>query len=211
MTDLNTEQPIRVHAADFVDFSLSVAQGRLREVRAATDGTRDYHDFYRQLRAAIVDMHLSGRSSKVLDQFLLAQTDDRRRRIYPGFIRGYRRFLAEPREHGIPLWFAPPTVIFAMPGALEVVVAPDIGLVIENVPHLIQLHFRGATTPIPRRRIDVHLALLESALRPNASGAKVALLDVLDGTLHVAERSVLRAMSVLRGDAAAFSMIAREM
>ena len=82
----------------FVDFVLKAGTPKLAGVREWKERKDDLSfDFYRQIREAIVDMHRSGKPDAVLDDFLAAQRDERRRRVYPSIVEGYRKFQASAK------------------------------------------------------------------------------------------------------------------
>ena len=146
----------RISLTYFVDFVLKAGAPKLTGVRDFKENKDEaYTDFYKQVREAIVDMHKKGASDKVLDPFLHAQTDERRRRIYPSIIEGYRKFLASGRIS----WFAPPVGTYAV-GGVEINVNPELGLNIDGTPHLIKMYFRGE--PLASKRVSVVLNLMTS-------------------------------------------------
>ena len=93
----------------FVDFVLKAGTPKLTGVREFKERKDElYTDFYRQVREAMIDMHRTGKPVKVLDDFLAAQRDERRRRIYPSIVNGYRKLLAS----GDVKWFEPPSATY---------------------------------------------------------------------------------------------------
>ncbi len=186
----------------FVDFVLKAGTPKLTGVREFKERKDElFTDFYRQIREAIVDMHRGNKSDKVLDDFLAAQTDERRRRIYPGIAAGYRKFLASSAMK----WFDPPVGTCRL-GDLEVNVNPEIGLVIDGKPHLIKMYFRGE--PLSAKRLTVILNLLTSGLDGVAApGTVYAVLDVRKAKLHTFKAPNPRLSLLLRGEAASFATI----
>ena len=204
---------MRLPLSTFLNFCTSHGTNRIGEVQEAVsiatphvpDMTGTY-DFYLQIRQAIVDMHSKGVSPIVLDFFLHAQTDERRRRIYPGIIEGYRKFLADrgPRV----AWFPPPSVVWPC-GELELRVAPELGLNINGVPHIVALWFGGDRASATM--IKLHLAVLSFALGSVIPGATMALLDVRLAKLHTLYAPTPRVNLLLRAEAAAFATIWRSL
>src|SRR5690349_15291040 len=104
----------------FVDFVLKAGTPKLTGVREFKERKDElFTDFYRQVRESIVDMHRTGKSDKILDDFLAAQRDERRRRIYPSIVSGYRKLLASAPMK----WFEPPVSAYRI-GDIEVNVNP---------------------------------------------------------------------------------------
>lgn len=191
----------RISLTYFVDFVLKAGAPKLTGVRDFKENKDEaFTDFYKQVREAIVDMHKKGASDKVLDPFLHAQTDERRRRIYPSIIEGYRKFLNSGRIS----WFAPPVGTYAV-GGVEINVNPELGLNIDGTPHLIKMYFRGE--PLASKRVSVVLNLMTSSLGTTVPGATFAMLDVRKARLHTLKSPNPRLNLLLRGEAASFSTI----
>jgi hypothetical protein len=185
----------------FVDFVLKAGTPKLAGVREFKERKDELsYDFYRQVREAMVDMHRSGKSDAVLDEFLSAQHDERRRRIYPAIVAGYRKFLASAKM----TWFEPPTGSFQL-GDIAININPDLGLVIDGKPHLIKIYFRGEA--LSTKRTSVVLNLLAGGLGDSAPGNTLALLDVRNAKLHTFKAPNPRLGVLLRGEAASFSTI----
>ncbi|HSN98769.1 MAG TPA: hypothetical protein VLS89_10810 [Candidatus Nanopelagicales bacterium] len=186
----------------FVDFVLKAGTPKLTGVREFKERKDElFTDFYRQVRESIVDMHRGGKSDRVLDDFLAAQTDERRRRIYPGLVAGYRKFLAS----GKTTWFDPPLGTHRL-GEVEVNVNPELGLVIDGKPHVIKMYFRGE--PLSAKRLTVILNLLTNGLADVAApGTVFAVLDVRKAKLHTFKAGNPRLNVLLRGEAASFATI----
>lgn len=185
----------------FVDFVLKAGTPKLAGVREWKERKDDLSfDFYRQIRESIVDMHRGGKPDAVLDDFLAAQRDERRRRVYPSIVEGYRRFLSSAKM----TWFDPPVGSCKL-GDVEVNINPDLGLVIDGKPHLIKIYFRGE--PLSAKRTSVVLNLLAGGLADTNPGKVLALLDVRNAKLHTFKAPNPRLGVLLRGEAAAFSTI----
>jgi hypothetical protein len=185
----------------FVDFVLKAGTPKITGVREFKERKDDpSFDFYRQLREAIVDMHRNGKPDSVLDEFLQAQHDERRRRIYPPLVAGYRAFLSS----GKISWFDPKSGLYEL-GDLSVDVKPDLGLTIDGKPHLIKMYFHGE--PLSSKRTSVILNLLVGGLGGANPGHVFAVLDVKNAKLHAHKVQNPRMNVLLRGEAASFSTI----
>ncbi|EYF06271.1 hypothetical protein [Chondromyces apiculatus] len=185
----------------FVDFVLKAGTPKLAGVREWKERKDDLSfDFYRQIREAIVDMHRNGKPDTVLDEFLAAQRDERRRRVYPSIVEGYRKLQASSKM----TWFEPPVGSCKL-GDVEININPDLGLVIDGKPHLIKIYFRGE--PLSAKRTTVVLNLLAGGLAESNPGKVLALLDVRNAKLHTFKAPNPRLGVLLRGEAAAFSTI----
>jgi len=166
----------RISLTGFVDFVLDASTGSnadpLKERKG--DATRDY---YQPLRDAIVEMHRSGLPPATLDAVIAAEPSEKKRRVFARVVDGYRRFLAT----GDMKWFEPPRTSYRM-GAHEVDVNPELGLSIDETPHIIKMYFRGE--PLTPRRASMTLSALASRLGRICPGHVFGLLDVRHGKLH---------------------------
>lgn len=145
----------------FVDFVLAGALRKLPVVKDFKEHRYDHAaDFYGLLREAIVEAHEKQRS---LEDVVLSLTDERKRRLYQPMIAGYLRFLGAASMER----FTPPHTVLPI-GDLEVDINPEIGLEIAGTPHVIKLHFGGAT--LAQARIDMVLGLMIAARGPAPRG-----------------------------------------
>jgi hypothetical protein len=191
-----------VPLASFVDFVLKVGAPKLAVVRDLKAHQYDHlTDFYRPLREAIVEMHEKGRPPGALDELVEAMTDERKRRIFPEVIAGYRAFLGAHRA----AWSAPPRAALPMDG-LEIAVAPELGFEIDGVPHVVKTYFQGE--PLAQRRVDLTLSLMSAALSTGRPRAVFAVLDMPNARLRLLQtRPDEKLFLLLRGEAAAFAAI----
>jgi hypothetical protein len=191
-----------VPLSSFVDFVLKVGTPKLGVVRELKDRRYDHlTDFYRPIREAIVEMHEKRRPLEALDATLAAMTDERKRRIFPDVIAGYRAFLSAHRA----VWSTPPHAVLPM-GALQIDVAPELGFEIDGVPHVVKPYFQGE--PLAQKRVDLTIALMQAALSAGRPRAAFAVLDVPNARLRLLQtRADERLLLLLRGEAASFAAI----
>ena len=192
----------RISLTYFVDFVLKAGTPKLTGVREFKENKDEiYTDFYKPVREAIVEMHKTGASDKYLDEFVASLTDERRKRIYPSIVEGYRKFLSSAKI----TWFHPPSGTYPL-GGVEININPELGLNIDGTPHLIKMHFRSE--PLSSKRVQVVLTLLTSSgLGTSVPGCVFAMLDVRKGRLHTLKAPNPRLNLLLRGEAASFSTI----
>jgi hypothetical protein len=192
----------RISLSYFVDFVLKAGTPKLTGVREYKENKDEiYTDFYKPVREAIVEMHKTGASDDCLNQFLASLTDERRKRIYPSIVEGYRKFLSSAKI----AWFNPPSGAYPI-GGIEINVNPELGLDIDGVPHLIKMYFRGE--PLSAKRAQVVLNLLTSSgLGAAVPGSVFAMLEVRKARLHTLKAPNPRLNLLLRGEAASFSTI----
>jgi len=191
----------RVSLTYFVDFVLKVGTPKLSGVKEFKEHRYDHlTDFYKPLREAIVDMHEKGKPDRALDDFLVTLTDERKRRIFPGLVEGYRKFLRPGMT-----WFTPPHATLPV-GDLEININPELGFEIDGTPYLIKTYFRGE--PLSQKRVSTVLGLITSALGPGRPGTVFAMLDVKNSRLRTLKSAPNPRLGLLlRGEAASFSTI----
>lgn len=164
--------------SNFIDFVLASGVNKITQVRHLKQGRDDLSsDFYRPLLEAIVDMHVKGLDTSVLDALAETAIDPRERRIFPKLVNGYKKFL----QQGKMTWFEPPIRDYPL-GPLGVRVDPEIGLLIDGRPHAIKLYFRG--DPLSPQRIVVVNQLLANALSPTWPVTVFSVLDVRRARLY---------------------------
>jgi hypothetical protein len=78
-------------------------------------------------------------------------------------------------------WFDPPRTSYRM-GSHDVDINPELGLAIDETPHIIKMYFRGE--PLTPRRTSVMLSLLAGRLGRICPGHVFGVLDVRHGKLH---------------------------
>jgi len=180
----------RISLTGFVDFVLEAGAGGDGDPLKERKGDSS-PEFYQSLRDAIVAMHREDLLPVTLDQVVSREPSEKKRRVFGRVVEGYRRFLAT----GSMKWFEPPRTRYRM-GAHEVDVNPELGLAIDETPHVIKMYFRGE--PLTPRRTSVMLSLLAGRLGRICPGHVFAVLDVRHGKLHAVSTPEER-FGILRG------------
>jgi hypothetical protein len=190
----------KVSLTYFVDFVMKSGMPKLNIVRdfKERDKYEPFADFYKQAREAIVEAHKGPLPKKSLDRFLLNVKEEKRRKVYPSVIKGHKRFLGNRAVE----WFVPPTSAWTV-GGVELNVNPELGLIIDDVPHVIKLYFKEGRLVANRVSAIVHLMTV--ALTSEAPGSVFGLLDVRHSRLHVLKAPNPSLHALLEGEAAAFS------
>lgn len=137
-------------------------------------------DFYQPVVDAIRDLHTNerGAGDELLDAFLAARTDPKEQTVFPRVVKGYRRFLAANKAS----WFEPPSRDYPL-GPINVVVDPEVGLLLNGRPHVLKLYM-GRELPT-LDQISAVTTLLTRALSTTWPGTEMCLLDVRRAKLHV--------------------------
>ncbi|MCB9742518.1 MAG: hypothetical protein H6740_07965 [Alphaproteobacteria bacterium] len=195
-----------ISLTDFVDFVTRNGTPRLTKVRQIRR-RGDYqpiHDFWRDMRGALVEHHRLDEDADALDA-VLEDVRPGQVELYKSAIQGYRRFLG--RKH--VQWIEPPRITWFQAG-LGVRVNPELGLVIDGVPTLVKVHFKDAK--LKKRRIECILLLMEDALRAHCEPqVRMAVLDLHRGKLFYSDAPKWNQRPFLISEAAAFSTMWTEL
>lgn len=190
----------KVSLTYFVDFVMKSGTPKLSVVRdfKERDKYEPFADFYKMVREAIVESHKGPLPKKSLDKFLAIVRDEKRRKVYPTIIKGHKRFLGRKSV----TWFQPPVGLCKI-GNMDISVNPELGLLIDDVPHVIKLYFKEGR--LVSNRVSAIVHLMSRALSQAAPGSVFGLLDVRHSKLHVLKSPNPSLHALLEGEAAAFS------
>jgi hypothetical protein len=172
-----------IYLTDFVDFVARSGQPKLTKVQELF--TRpEYHpatDFYKPLRDGLREHHRQGGIRAEVRLLLPSLTTDAKKQdSYTLRLSQYHRFWGRRAL----TWFEP-VASFWQHAGLHVKVAPHLGLLIDGVPHLIQVWFREPT--LKPTQVQLILSLMELQLGPHVqAGTVLGLLQLNTGKLHVA-------------------------
>jgi hypothetical protein len=130
-------------------------------------------DFYKAAREGIVAVHAEGRRKASLDEVLVGLSDPKKITAYPELIKGYKTWWGRKALE----WFPPPTGTYSAHG-VDVSIHPELGLRIDNEPHIIKLYFKAA--PLAANRCELIIHLMETNLARGVRGSqpRMAVLDV---------------------------------
>jgi len=179
----------------------SIVRKAQREAASTTYDVRT--DFYKRPREALKRLRGPGLEVAVLDRVVTDASEKRRAH--------YRRVLGAfavwAEEHRLE-FFASPRAKWAEEG-IEVPVNPELGMVIDGVPHVAKLNF--TCTPLSDVEVAVLHQLMHEAVEPQcAPGTRMAVLDLANGRLHVSSGASLHRSRFLRRHAMGLDHLARK-
>ncbi len=187
----------------FLDFTLR------RSGAARTKYVRDlkyneYHpakDYWKQLRDEIVKIHSNNKSLDTLDD-LVHRVHDKKRRNYRETINLYKKFFKNKELS----WFDPGKSFWSFNDQLVVNSNPELGLYINNKPHLIKLYFKGEKESITQHNIVSALSLMNSANfdRDIPEDFKTSVLNIKRNRIHTSNSVDDDLLLSLEGDAQQF-------
>ncbi|WP_224961262.1 hypothetical protein [Geomonas subterranea] len=158
-------------------------------------------DFYRPLRDGIIDTHRSDLPKGNLNKLLVSLSDQKKASNYPEAIKGYTTWWGNKKMQ----WFEPAYATFERHG-VAVSVNPELGLVINGIPHLIKLYFKAE--PLTKNRIDIATHLMVECLRQQCDDVTVmAILDVRNGKLFSANAPIPNLTAMLSAELAYISAL----
>jgi hypothetical protein len=103
-------------------------------------------------------------------------------------------------------WLQPPKKSWVVDD-LSVTLNPELGLRINDHPHLVKLYFKkGHPT---KRQVEAMLHLLQTELRPASGTRRIGLLDVRRGKLLLPSGYDADYLTLMEGEAKSFSSIYR--
>lgn len=191
----------RVPFSTFMDFLMQSGLSKVTVVQEFKAGP--YHpafDFYRAIREGLIDFHEAGKPKKALASLAMGLADPKKAPHYLAIVKGHKKFLGKQTLQ----WVAPPRANWPA-GSIEIAVNPELGLEIGGNPHLIKLYFKAEK--LPKKNVPIITRLMELALGPKAAGAKLAVLDVRRGHLHVHPGTQPGLDALLQAEAATFASI----
>ncbi len=163
----------KISLTDFVDIvskSGIIKSNKVKEVI-----TREpYHpafDFYKILREGIVNFHKTNQDISLLKSIPNKQKDIKKQVTYYKIVQQYISWLGRKNI----TWFDPPTCQFSHLD-IDVTINPELGIEINNQPHLIKLYFKS--DPLSKNKIEIITHLMSTAL--NSKLSRSTIMSVLD-------------------------------
>lgn len=167
----------RISLTDFVDIVSASGTPKATKV-SQIKRRRPYQpafDFYKSIRDHIIETHENNRSKETIRRVLSSVHDPKKLAVYPAVVAGYTGWWGSKNL----LWFDPPDDVFSQHG-VDISVNPELGLVINDHPHLIKLYFKS--DPLSKNKIDVITHLMETCLGSQCPrDTTMSVLDVRKG------------------------------
>jgi hypothetical protein len=163
----------RISLTDFVDIVSASGTPKATRVRNVIS-RQEYSpaaDFYKRIREQIAETHQRSLPRSSLDLAGRSLSDKKKRTAYPEIIAAYKKWWGRKTLE----WFTPKTKVYSAHD-VDVTVNPELGLVIDGVPHLIKLYFKKE--PIAKNRMDLITHLMATTLSHAFAGTRMAVLDV---------------------------------
>lgn len=193
----------------FVDFVLASSTGKVTVVRNAkgqhAQGDNAATDLYKPLRECIIHavrQNLTSQETRVSLHTVPFHLNEKQAAACDACIIGYEKWRAR-KQVAWDKKVASKTSIWKQ-GCLAIRIAPELGVVMKDVPHIVQLYFKEEIPSMRRLQPIIHLLREHARKYPQAI---VGVLDVRRGQFHTSRRDVLDGELLLAGEAAAFQTI----
>lgn len=138
-------------------------------------------DYYKQVREGMVRVHKRGESLDALADVVSRVHHDKQ----PHVARVVKAYIQWCEGH--VLEFFPARKGYWQAHGVDVRVNPELGLVIDGIPHLIKVNFTKSPVPVAEARIMTHLMHRVLAAQVPAN-CVMAVLDLATGTLYGSTR-----------------------
>lgn len=201
------DKRIAISLTQFIDFTTKGSTAKTNSVRKIKQQP-DYDpakDYWKPLRDRIVKYHEKGQNLDVFEQ-LIANATEKRKANYTLAVKQYLKFLKGKET----LWFSPGKAIWSYEELL-VRSSPELGLLINDEPHLIKLYFKGEREKIDKRNISTALTLLNTAEydkgETHVLNAKRSVLNIQKNSLHMNESVTPDQLLALRSEAQQFAFL----
>ena len=156
---MTTTQKISIGLSQFTEFTLKSSPAKTNMVRKIKYQS-EYHpafDYWKQLREQIVLYHQRELDTNCFE-YLVSQIDKRKQANYIFAIKQYLKFIKNKNLE----WFDPGKAVWTGDG-LSVRSSSELGLLINDVPHLVKLYFKGKNDKVDNRNINSSLILLNTS------------------------------------------------
>ncbi|WP_339161726.1 hypothetical protein [Siminovitchia sp. FSL W7-1587] len=191
----------------FIDFT--VKQTMTAKINKVTEikNQGEYHparDHWKQLRERIRYCCENQLDFNVLDS-LPEEVHERKANSYRKAVLSFKKFVKNKQIS----WFDPPKSHWNYSDQVVVRSTPELGLIIDDIPHLVKLFFKGNTEKITERNIKPILNLMLSSTREHQcpEGTVVSVLNIKKSRLFVEQSPSPKILKALKYEAITFRNI----
>lgn len=169
----------QISLTDFVDIVAKSGRPKATKVRQVKERP-EYEpalDFYKPLRDHLAEVHRTGGSKAEVSEVVVSLTDPKKIKNYPALVDGYKKWWGKKEL----VWFNPPRAAYSS-GGFDIMVNPELGLVVNGERHVIKLFLKNEA--LTKFRTEVIIDLMEFQLRPKVHPTdKFAVLDIRESKL----------------------------
>lgn len=172
---------IKVGLTQFLDFTLKSSAAKTNFVKNLKSQP-EYHpvfDYWKQLRETVIKFHKNKLPFECFE-ILLQTVDQKKKQNYIDVIKQYKKFIKNKDVS----WFDPGKSHW-LSNNLIVRSSPELGLLINDEPHLIKLFFKGKKERIDKYNINSTLTLLnESTFSNEHNNVNYTVLNIQKNRMY---------------------------
>lgn len=162
-----------ISLTDFIDVVLKSGVPKATKVRQIKyrRGYSAARDFYKGIREKIIEMH--SRKLRFEDLIQFSKTVHIKKRAhYDNIASTYGKWVGNKNVR----WVNPPRGLYAG-NKIDIRVNPELGLVINNLPHIIKLYFKADELK-KNRAVHIYQMMEETLRDTSPASAQMAILDI---------------------------------
>jgi hypothetical protein len=145
--------------ADFIDIASKSGISKTNAILRIKNRP-PYHpafDYYKSIREHIIELHKTNGGKKDMLDFKELTTDAKKWEAYSMLLSCYKKFLGRKTI----IWFQPPRDGWQA-NEINVLLNPELGLIINNIPHVIKLYMKADT--LSKEKSVISLFLMHQSL-----------------------------------------------
>lgn len=162
--------PVKLSLTNFLNFVTKAGTAKMNFVAEVKQ--QNQFDLYGDLREHIQTTHIKGNDKKSVADVLTKLTNQQKINQYPGVVRAYQKFWGRKALQ----WFSPPKAVWSH-GGISIKLNPELGLLIDEEPHVIKIYFRQER--LAKERVSSIAHLMETQMRDAVEqDSKFVVLDI---------------------------------
>ena len=165
---------------EFIDVVIRTGMQKVTKIRQIKNKP-EYEpafDFYRSLRMYLIEIHQKQLYNQKRKTAIDLTDDKKKFGHYDALLNGYWKFLGKKK----PGWFTPVSIKVPIQ-AIEIVINPELGLIINDNKYLIKLYLKDED--LSKQKVEVALGMMEHYIKPLIKdNIKMAILDVRNSKIY---------------------------
>lgn len=171
---------INLTLADFIDIASRTGVSKTNTIIRIRERPpyQPAFDFYKQIRDHIIGLHQNNMTRNSLLDPRNLTSDNRKWDAYDIIIEQYKAFWGRKK----PIWFSPPKNEWST-NNVSVLLNPELGLIINDVPYVIKLYMKGEKLSKAKSLISLFLMHQTLPVNYNKTPIMYCILDVRQNNL----------------------------
>jgi hypothetical protein len=195
---------IDLSLADFIDIASKSGISKTNTILRIKNrpSYQPAFDYYKPIREHFVEIHKNGLGKKdILDAQALT-SDAKKWEIYTLLLSQYKKFIGRKNL----FWFQPPRNNWSA-NDINVILNPEIGLIINDIPHVIKLYMKAAKLSKEKSMISLFLMHQVLPQKHNQQSIIYSILDIRQNNLIKTEGFPKNILSSLTAETAYINSI----